>query len=110
MYSQATVSAVLVVTGRLVNSVFSELVPDLAPGLVHVETWLQLEYLYSQPTVRAVLRQEEKSYPNPCGWGRSTELVGVSEKCLIQRRLVGAPALRGELSEAERVPAGVHRH
>ena len=23
-----------------------------------------------------MLRQEEKSYPNPCGWGRPTELVG----------------------------------
>jgi len=76
MYSQATVSAVLVVKGRLVNSVFWDSSRTCHLGLVPVETRLQLEYLYSQPAVRAVLRQEEKSYPNPCGWGRPTELVG----------------------------------
>ena len=86
MYSQATVSAVLVVTGRLVNSVFWDSTRTCHLGLVPVETRLRLEDQsarlgpktdLSQPAVRAVLRREGKSSPRTlCGRGRPTELVG----------------------------------
>ena len=93
MYSQATVSAVLVVTGRLVNSVFWDLSRTCHLGLVPVETWLQLEesvkpeplwmgqtITLSQQCERCSARR--KSHTRTlCGWGRPTELVGV--QCVL---------------------------
>ena len=77
--------------------------PSFQPGYI-------TRGLASQPAARAVLRQEEKSYPNPCGWGRPTELVGAlqcrgrfdNNTCV--KRGVGRCALR-----EERILAGVRR-
>ena len=67
MYSQATVSAVLVVKGRLVNSVFWDSSRTCHLGLVPVETWLQLESVGPSAGPRTVLSASSASGAPPGG-------------------------------------------